>query len=110
MVIEGDVSRSLAVTTHKFFVARWTLVLGVACQHALDAHTDTLDTLNRTPALRAEKVQAYDAVGINVGMHRYWSIIQLDESDLGCLYFTTNVLVQCCMPVGRLAKMEIPMG
>lgn len=57
------------VAPHKLLVPRWSLILGVACQHALDAHADALNVLDGGPALRAEEVEADVAVGIHVRVH-----------------------------------------
>lgn len=109
MVIECNIPRSLAVTAHKLLVTRWSLVLGVACQHTLNAHTNTLNTLNWAPALRAEKVQAYDAVGVNMRVHWYRSIIQLDKSHLGCLYLGAGIS-SVPQNSGEMVTMNTPIG
>jgi hypothetical protein len=54
MVVEVDVSRAKPVSSHKLVVARWSLVFGVARQHALNAHAYALDVLDRAPTLGAE--------------------------------------------------------
>lgn len=66
LVDEPDISGPLGVSTDKFLVTGGTLVLGVACQHALDAHADALDVVDGAPALGAEQIEADDAVGVNV--------------------------------------------
>jgi hypothetical protein len=81
MVIEIDVLGSLSVAPDKLFVARRPFVLAVARQHALDAHAHALDVLHGAPALRAEKVETYDAIGVDVWMHGNWSVVLLDKGD-----------------------------
>lgn len=86
VIVEVDVSGSLPVTAHELFVAGGPLVLGIAGQHALDAHADTLNVLHWTPSLLAEKIQADDAVGVDVGVHRDWTVGQLHKHDFGRLW------------------------
>jgi hypothetical protein len=64
-------------------VANWSLILGVSSQHALNADANALDVLYRAPALLSEKIQADEAVGIDVGMHGYRAIRSLLEDYLG---------------------------
>lgn len=78
VVDKPDVSQSPAAeateSTHapdELSVALRTLVLGVSCQHALDRHTDALDTLHWRPARRAEQVEADYAVRVDVWVDRY---------------------------------------
>ncbi len=66
LIHETDVSGSLRVPPHKILVPWRPLILGVSCQHALDTHAHTCDILHRAPSLRAEQVQADDAVGVDV--------------------------------------------
>lgn len=54
MVVKVDVSRSQAVAPNELLVAGRPLVLGVPCQHALEAHGYTLHVLHRTPSLVAQ--------------------------------------------------------
>lgn len=53
VIVEVDVSGPQAVSAHKVLVARRSLVLGVSCQHALDAHAHALHILNWAPSLRS---------------------------------------------------------
>lgn len=53
VVDEIDVTGPSTITLDKLFVVRGSFVFHVARQHALDAHADTLCTLDRTPALIA---------------------------------------------------------
>jgi len=48
------VPSSRAHAPHKLGIALRSLILGVPCQHALDAHTHALDALDGTPASRSE--------------------------------------------------------
>jgi hypothetical protein len=50
----------------ELLIALWSLVPGVARQHALDAHAHALDALHRGPARGAEKVQADDSITVYV--------------------------------------------
>ena len=52
--VEGNIARAKTVGPHKLGIARRTLVLGIASQHALNAETNTLDILHRRPSLRCE--------------------------------------------------------
>lgn len=82
MIVEIDVLGPLSVCADKVLVAWGALVLAVARQHALDAHAHTLDVLDGAPALRAEQVEADDAIGIYVRVHRDRTIVLLDEGNL----------------------------
>lgn len=85
MVVELDVLWSEAVPADKVLVPLRALVLGVPRQHALQAHADALDVLHRTPSLLAEKVEADDAVRVDVRVDRDWAVGKLDEDDFGRL-------------------------
>lgn len=61
-----NVARPQPVLGHELLVARGPLVLGVARQHALDAHADALGALDGAPALVPQQVEADDAVGVDV--------------------------------------------
>ena len=74
MVKKLDIAGSQLVASYKVLVTRRALVLVVARQHALDAHADTLDALDRAPALLAKQVEADDAVGVYVRVHRDWTV------------------------------------
>lgn len=68
LIDEPDVAGPLCVPAYEFFVAGGSFVLGVARQHALDAHADALDVLDWAPALGAEQIEADDAIGVDVGV------------------------------------------
>lgn len=51
VIEELDVSGPLLVTSHEVLVTGRSLILVVTRQHALNAHTDAGDALDRTPAL-----------------------------------------------------------
>lgn len=87
VVVEIDVLWPQAVAPDELLVSRWTLVLCVARQHALQRHANTLNILNRTPALLTQEVETYDAVRIDVRMYWYWSVGLLDEGHFGRLYW-----------------------
>ncbi len=52
-------------------VTLWSLVLGIARQHALYAHAYALHALHRRPAGRAEEVETYNTIAVDVGVNRY---------------------------------------
>lgn len=83
VVVELNIPRPLPVGAYKFLIAGGPLVLGVSRQHALQAHTHALDVLDGAPALLAEEVEADDAVGVDVRVHRDGSVGGLDEGHLG---------------------------
>lgn len=66
VIAELNIAGALSVSSDKLLITRGPLVLGVAGQHALDAHADALGALDWAPALVAEKVEADDAVGVDV--------------------------------------------
>jgi hypothetical protein len=74
VVVEVDIPRSEAVRAYKVLVARRPLVLGVARQHALQAHADALDVLNGAPPLLAKQVETYDAIRVYVRVNRDRSV------------------------------------
>ena len=69
MVEKVNVFRPQAVGFHKLLVPWRPLVLGVAREHALQAHANALNILYWAPALLAEEVQADDAVAVDVRVH-----------------------------------------
>jgi len=73
MIIEVDIPWPLFVPGGELFIVRWAFILGIACQHTLYAHADTLDVLHRTPPLIAQKIKAYDTIRVNVWVYRNWS-------------------------------------
>lgn len=85
MVIELNILRSLAVRADEVLIPGRSLVLRVPGEHALQAHTDALNILNRTPSLLAKEVEADDAVGIDVRVDRDRAVGKLDKDNLGRL-------------------------
>lgn len=85
VVEELNVAGPQFVAPHKVRVAGRSLVFVVTSQHALNAHTHTLDALDGAPARLSEEVEADDAVGVDMGMHRDWAILLLVKCDLGWL-------------------------
>lgn len=67
-----NVPRPLRIVLDKVVVARWSLLLCVACKHALQADTNALDIVYRAPACSIKKVEADDAVCVDVWVPRYW--------------------------------------
>lgn len=55
-------------TLAELLIPLGSFVLGVPGQHALDAHADALDTLDRRPAGRTQKIETDDAVAVDVWM------------------------------------------
>lgn len=86
MVVEVDVFRAQAVASDEFFVSRWAFVLGIACQHTLQAHAHALHILNRAPALLAQKVKTDDAVRVDMRVYGYRTVGQLDKGHLRRFY------------------------
>jgi hypothetical protein len=74
VVVEVDVPRSQSVALHELLVSGWSLILHVAGQHALQAHADALDVLDRAPALVTEEIETDDSVRIDVGVYRYGAV------------------------------------
>ena len=81
VVVKVNVARPLTVGPNKLGVSRWTLILGIASQHALETHANTLDILYGAPALGPEEVKANNAIGIDVRMYGYRSIGKLLENN-----------------------------
>ena len=86
MVVKVDVTGPLAVGSDKVGIARRPLILCIAGQHALQTHADTLDVLNRAPALRPEQVEANNAIGVDMRVHRDRPIGELEKHDFWWLY------------------------
>lgn len=83
VIVKLDVLRPCLVRADKVGVAFGPVVLCVAREHALDAHTYALDILYGAPARGAQEVQADDAVGVDVRVHGYRPVFLLSEDDLG---------------------------
>lgn len=73
VIIEVDIPWPLFVPSSELFVVRRAFILGIACQHTLYAHADTLDILHRTPPLVTQKIETYDTIRVDVGVYRNWS-------------------------------------
>lgn len=69
MVDKINVTRTSTVALDKLVIIWGSFVFCIAGQHALDAHADTFSTLDRTPALVAEQVEADDSVRVYVWVH-----------------------------------------
>lgn len=87
MVQEFYISWSLPIDTHKLCIARRSLVLAVAGEHALYAHADALGALDRAPSLVSQEVKANNSVRVDVRMHGDWAGWVVDEGDLWRLWF-----------------------
>ena len=79
-----NIAWSEPVGPNKIGISRGPFVLGVASEHTLDADAHTFDVLNRGPALTTQKIQADDAVGVNVRVHGNGTVVRLDEDDFWC--------------------------
>lgn len=79
VVVEIDVPRPQSVAPDEFLVSGRALILGVARQHALQGHAHALNILHWAPSLLTQQVQTDDAVRVDVGVYRYWSVGLLDE-------------------------------
>ena len=85
MKYEVDVPWPLGIMPHKSLVAGRSLVLGIARQHGLQADTHTFHIVNRRPSCAVQQVETYDAVGVDVRVHRYRVGFVTDEDDFGSL-------------------------
>lgn len=83
VIVELDVLRSRLVCADEVGVAFGPVVLCIAREHALDAHTYALDILYGTPARGSQEVQADDAVGVDVRVHGYRPVFLLCEDNFG---------------------------
>ena len=86
VIVEVDVPRSCAVHTHKLIIALGPFPLGVARQHALDAHAHALHILHRRPALCAQEIQTYIAVRVDVRVDGYGPRLRLLEDHFWRFY------------------------
>lgn len=85
LIDEPDISGPLRVSADKLLVAGGTLVLGVARQHALDAHADALNIVDGAPALGAQQIETDDAVGVDVRVDGNRPLRRFGyERDFGC--------------------------
>jgi len=85
MIEVVDFPGSQSIVPNKLFISRRTFAFSVTREHALNAHADTLDILHRAPALLAQEIEAYVAVGVDMGMNGNRSIGKVDKDDLRCL-------------------------
>ena len=86
MVVEINVPRPQSIAPDEFLVTRRAFVLGVARQHALQGHAHALNILHRAPPLLTQEVETDDAVRVDVGMYRYWSVGLLNEGHFRRLW------------------------
>lgn len=84
---EVDIPRPLSIVLDEVIVPWRPLLLGVACKHALQTDADTLHIVYGAPAGSVEKVEADDAVGVDVRVPGYWVRIVLDEDYFGGLLY-----------------------
>lgn len=92
-----DVPRPRRVVPDEVLVAWWPFLLCVAREHALETDADALYVVYGAPAGFVEKVEAYNAVGVNVWVPRYGMCVVLDEDYFGSLvYSQLQVSVMRC--------------
>jgi hypothetical protein len=82
-----NVPRPRRVVPDEVLVAWWPLLLRVAREHALQTDADALHVVYGTPAGFVEKVEADNAVGVDVWVPRYGVCVVLDEDDFGSLVY-----------------------
>lgn len=83
IIHKPNIPRPLNIPSHKLLVTGWTLILGIPRQHALYAHAYARDVLHGAPALGVEKVQADDAVGVDVGVYGDGALVGYHECYFG---------------------------
>jgi len=83
MVEKVDIPWPSPVGSHKLRIALRPLILGVAREHALQTHAHALDVLYGTPALLAEQIETYYAVGVDVWVHGNRTVGELEEGYFG---------------------------
>ena len=90
VIVKGklDVPRPRCVVPDKVLVAWWPLLLRVAREHALQTDADALHIVYGAPAGSVEKVEADDAVGVDMWVPRYGMCVVLDEDYFGSLVYS----------------------
>jgi hypothetical protein len=61
-----NIPRPLLIIPHEVLVSLRPLLLRITRQHALQAHANRLDVLDRRPPAAVQQVEADDAVGVDV--------------------------------------------
>lgn len=69
LVYERDISNSTSIEGHKFTIAGWAFVTGISCKHALQTHANAFHCLDRGPSARAQEIETYDAVAVDMRVH-----------------------------------------
>jgi len=98
VIVKIDVPWAQPVRPDKLLVSRRPLRLGIARQHALDAHADALHILDGTPALVAQKIQADEAVRVDMRVQRNRPVGGPNEGDFRC--FCSSYISQCQKEAG----------
>jgi hypothetical protein len=75
------IAGTLGVSPDKLLVSWRAFILRISRQHALDAHADALDILDRTPALGPEEIEADDSVAVDVRVHGDWTGGRADKGN-----------------------------
>lgn len=105
MVVEVNVPGPQTVALDEVCVSRRSFVLGVAGQHTLQAHANSLDALDWAPALLAEEVEADDAVRVDMGVDRYGTVVLFLEDHFGGLCYGVSFARKVCV-----VENFLPMG
>jgi len=88
MVIKFHISWTFCIGSHEFLVSWGPLGFGVPRQHALQAHANALNVLNRTPTLLPQEIQAYETIRVDVRVdgNRSWGVCRMDKCDFWWFY------------------------
>lgn len=79
------IPRPLSVVLDKILITRRSLLLRITRKHALQTHTHALDVVDGRPALAIKKVEADDAVGVDVRVPGDRVGVGAEEDDFGGL-------------------------
>ena len=90
VIIEVDVLRALCISPHEILITRWSLILCVTRQHALDAHAHTFHILYRTPPLSTQQIQADDAIRVDMRVDWDWTVRCPDKGHFRGLYIMSE--------------------
>lgn len=80
-----NIPRPRSVVPDKVLVAFWPLLLCVGCEHALQTDANALHIVYGAPTGAVEKVEADDAVGVDVRVPWYWMRVVFDKDYFGGL-------------------------
>lgn len=96
IILEVNIPRPPLIIRHKITIPRRPLVTRIRRQHALDTHAHTLHRLHGRPSRRAQQVQAYYPVAVDVWVDGDWAGCFVrggegDELDFGG--FCTSIFI-----------------